>query len=101
MLREREREREKELFHEINQVWGADIRDSGHAWRFGIPCEDCSQVAPHNHPLRELTYANHPSNCHMKDVEVLDFVKELHAAGAKKTLIMEYLRNKTDRKSVV
>ncbi|KAF1775417.1 hypothetical protein GQ600_6120 [Phytophthora cactorum] len=36
----------------------------------------CSQP-----PLDQLTYANHPSNCRVEDVDVLDFVEELQAAG--------------------
>jgi hypothetical protein len=52
------------------------------------------QVTSHNHALGQRIYANHPANRRIEDPEVIDFVDELQAAGAKNKLIMKYLRQR-------
>ncbi|ETK86668.1 hypothetical protein F441_08878 [Phytophthora nicotianae CJ01A1] len=42
-------------------------------------------------------YDNHPANRRVDDAEMIDFVDELQAAGAKKKLIMEVLRRRSGK----
>ncbi|KAE9320190.1 hypothetical protein PF008_g18085 [Phytophthora fragariae] len=55
------------------------------------------QSTLHNHRLGRLTYDNHPANRRIEDPDVIDFVDELQAAGAKKKLIMQCLRRRTGK----
>ncbi|KAF1795039.1 hypothetical protein GQ600_17249 [Phytophthora cactorum] len=73
---------------EVNQMRGA-VCDSNLVTQ---------QVTAHNHP-DQLTYANHPSNCRVEDVDVLDFVEELQAAESK-SLYATYKTKEARRGSI-
>ncbi|OWZ10331.1 ABC transporter [Phytophthora megakarya] len=53
------------------------------------------QHTEHNHALDSRSYGNHPSNRRVEDEAMIDFVDELQAAGAKKKLILQFLKKKT------
>ncbi|KAE9208601.1 hypothetical protein PF002_g19345 [Phytophthora fragariae] len=63
----------------------------------GFRVKVTQQITSHNHTLGQRVYANHPSNRRIDDPEVIDFVDELQAAGAKNKLIMKYLRQRTGK----
>eukprot|EP00644_Phytophthora_capsici_P018824 jgi/Phyca11/132883/e_gw1.251.3.1 len=73
----------------LTVVWVSDL---------GFQVKVTQQSTVHNHPLGQLTYANHPANRRVEDADVLGFVEELQVAGAKKKMIMEYLRRKTGKR---
>ncbi|KAE9038847.1 hypothetical protein PR001_g7787 [Phytophthora rubi] len=70
-------------------VWGADK---------GFQVKVTQQNTTHNHRLGSTSYENHPVNRRVDDADVINFVDELQMAGAKKKLILEYLRRKTGKK---
>lgn len=61
----------------------------------GFQVKVTHQETAHNHSLSSGSYGNHPSNRRVADEDVIDFVDELQAAGAKKKLILQFLRKKT------
>ncbi|KAE9151682.1 hypothetical protein PF006_g4051 [Phytophthora fragariae] len=72
----------------VTVVWAGEM---------GFRVKVTQQITSHNHTLGQRVYANHPSNRRIDDPEVIDFVDELQAAGAKNKLIMKYLRQRTGK----
>nr|KAE8945800.1 hypothetical protein PF009_g4554 [Phytophthora fragariae] len=73
-------------------VWGADN---------GFQVKVTQQNTTHNHRLGSTSYENHPVNRRVDDADVINFVDELQMAGARKKLILEYLRRKTGKKATL
>eukprot|EP00644_Phytophthora_capsici_P019392 jgi/Phyca11/133192/e_gw1.356.2.1 len=63
----------------------------------GFHVKVTQQDTAHNHALGSGPYGNHPSNRRVQDEDVINFVDELQAAGAKKKLILQFLRKKTGK----
>ncbi|GMF38696.1 unnamed protein product [Phytophthora fragariaefolia] len=62
----------------------------------GFHVKITQQQTEHNHALASGGYGNHPSKRVVEDEAMIDFVDELQAAGAKKKLILQFLRRRTD-----
>ncbi|OWZ21112.1 ABC transporter [Phytophthora megakarya] len=75
----------------ITVVWVPDI---------GFQLNVTQQNTTHNHALGSSSYDNHPVNRGVDNTAVIDFVDELQVAGAKKELMLEYIRLKTGKRDV-
>ncbi|RLN05946.1 hypothetical protein BBJ28_00023817 [Nothophytophthora sp. Chile5] len=56
-----------------------------------------NQATIHNHSIGQGVFDNHPGNRRIDDEGVVGFVDELHIAGAKPKLIMQYLMRRTEK----
>ncbi|OWY94244.1 LOW QUALITY PROTEIN: ABC transporter [Phytophthora megakarya] len=66
-------------------------------WGGTLGFQVTQQLTEQNHALDSRSYGNHHSNRRIEDESMIDFVDELQAAGAKKKLILQFLKKKAGK----